>query len=292
MPNFSGLRHFFKKNKKGASNPVVIIIIIIILLLLLASQQDTILPPPHRPTTTPPTVLPVVPPSLPSPPSPPSPQPPSPSQDNEEPTASFSCDPSDCSTYAGSSDPALRLSNNSTDPDGIDDIATSSWDIGVGGHELVCSGLCDYSVQSPSLSSGEYEAKLIVMDKAGDSDDFKRTIVIKKDVIADFDCSLSEEGPWQDCSDFRGVQREYAYFKDVSTLSEGAGYIYFRIWRMNGKTFDSGVGENPVPVSGVELMKRFNTIELIAEDNLGRQDTVSYTFGARLPLPTWHEIAP
>ena len=292
MFNFSSLRHFFKKNKKGASNPVIIIIIIIIiLLLLLASQQNTILPPPHRPTTTLPTVLPVVPPSLPSPPPLP-PQPPSPSQDNEEPTASFSCDPSDCSAYAGSSDPALRLSNNSTDQDGIDDIATSSWYIGVGGHELVCSGLCDYSVQSPSLSFGEYEVRLIVTDKAGASDDFKRTIVIKKDVIADFDCSLNEGGLWQNCSDFRGVQREYAYFKDTSTVSKGAGYIYFRIWRIDGKTFDSGVGENPVPVSGVELTKRFNTIELIAEDNLGRQDTVSYTFGARLPLPTWQEIAP
>jgi len=211
---------------------------------------------------------------------------------NQSPNAKFSCNPSNCTAYSGSSNPILKLENNSTDPDGIDDIATSSWDIGVSGHELVCSGICDYTVQTASLPADEYQARLTVIDQAGASDTVMKIITIRQDVIADFECSSNEDGPWQNCSEFRGVQKEYAYFKDISTVSEGANFISSRTWELNGEVFDSGIGVDPVPLTRAELVEISNTVKLSVEDNKSRQDTVSYTFGARLPLPTWQEIAP
>ena len=211
---------------------------------------------------------------------------------NQSPNAKFGCNPPNCTAYSGSSDPILVLKNNSTDPDGIDDIATSSWDIGVGGHELVCSGICDYTIQTASLPPDEYQARLTVIDQAGASDTVTKTITLRQDIEADFECSTNEEGPWQDCSEFRGVQKEYAYFKDTSTVSEGANFIRSRTWELNGEVFDSGTGVDPVPFTRAELIEVSNTVKLSVEDNQSRQDTVSYTFGARLPLPTWHEISP
>ena len=213
---------------------------------------------------------------------------------NHPPNAKISCDPPDCSAYSGSSDPKLDLINKSTDPDGSDDIVQSEWDIlGHTGDELTCSDRCNYTVQSTLLASNEYTVELKVIDKAGASDVFAKVINIKKDAVADFICALNEEGPWQDCSDFRGVQKEYTYFKDTSTISEGAAFVRTRIWKIDGTTFSSGAyPPDPVPISRVKLPKASNTVKLTIEDNKGRTDITSYTFGARLPLPKWREIGP
>jgi len=216
---------------------------------------------------------------------------------NRAPHARFSCSRPDCSAYSGSSDPALTLINQSTDPDGEDDIVSCEWrNLDITGHDMTCPSwniLCNYVVQSTLLPPKDYDIELKVTDKAGASNALVKTIHIKTDAIADLRCSLNEAGPWQDCSDFKGIQGEYTYFKDTSTVSEGATFVRTRIWKINGTTFSSGTfPPDPVPTAKVKLPNRSNTIELTIEDNKGREDTTRYTFGAKLPLPEWKEIGP
>ena len=216
---------------------------------------------------------------------------------NRAPHAKFSCSRPDCSAYSGSSDPALTLINESTDPDGEDDIVSCEWrNLDITGHDMTCPSwniLCNYVVQSTLLPPKDYDIELKVTDKAGASNALVKTIHIKTDAIADLRCSLNEAGPWQDCSDFKGIQGEYTYFKDTSTVSEGATFVRTRIWKINGTTFSSGTfPPDPVPTAKVKLPNRSNTIELTIEDNKGREDTTRYTFGAKLPLPEWKEIGP
>ena len=216
---------------------------------------------------------------------------------NRAPHAKFSCSRPDCSAYSGSSNPTLTLINQSTDPDGEDDIVSCEWrNLDITGHDMTCPSwniLCNYVVQSTLLPPKDYDIELKVTDKAGASNALVKTIHIKTDAIADLRCSLNEAGPWQDCSDFKGIQGEYTYFKDTSTVSEGATFVRTRIWKINGTTFSSGTfPPDPVPTAKVKLPNRSNTIELTIEDNKGREDTTRYTFGAKLPLPEWKEIGP
>jgi len=207
--------------------------------------------------------------------------------DNNPPVAAFSCDPESCCyAYTNSSDPMLTLINESSDPDGLDDINSSEWK-GIEPNSN-CSDLCNYTVQTSGLSSGNYEISLKVIDNAGASSTAIGIIEIKQDIMADFECSMDKEGPWEDCTDFKGIQKEYVYFKDISTVSEGAVNIISRAWELNEVLFG---GENNA-TSSVELFERSNIIKLTVEDDQGRIDTASYDLGARLPLPTWKEVAP
>ena len=215
--------------------------------------------------------------------------------DNNPPVAAFSCDPSDCIAYYSSdSDSGLVLENESYDPDGLEDISACSWRVLIGPstkYYIECSPfniLCYFGVPGSILESGEYRIKLKVDDQAGESSVTFGDIVVKKDIEADFLCSMDGKGPWEDCTDFKGTQKEYVYFKDISTVSEEAEYITSRIWELDGDAFSD---ENEA-TSSVELFERSNIIELTVEDDQGRIDTASYTLGARLPLPTWKEVAP
>jgi len=206
---------------------------------------------------------------------------------NHPPVAAFSCDPESCCyAYTDSSNPILTLINSSSDPDGEDDIAFSKWK-GVRPSSN-CPGLCDYTVQTSGLSSGNYEISLKVIDKSNASSVATGTIEIKQDIMADFLCSMDEEGPWEDCTGFKGIQKEYIYFKDISTVSEGAEYITSRIWELDGDAFSD---ENEA-TSSVKLLERSNIIKLTVKDDAGRTDSALSTLKARLPLPTWIEIAP
>ncbi len=214
---------------------------------------------------------------------------------NHPPVAAFSCDPSDCIAYYSSdSDSGLVLENESYDPDGLEDISACSWRVLIGPstkYYIECSPfniLCYFGVPGSILESGEYRIKLKVDDQAGESSVTFGDIVVKKDIEADFLCSMDGKGPWEDCTDFKGTQKEYVYFKDISTVSEEAEYITSRIWELDGDAFSD---ENEA-TSSVELFERSNIIELTVEDDQGRIDTASYTLGARLPLPTWKEVAP
>ncbi len=219
---------------------------------------------------------------------------------NHDPVAAFECNPSNCvSYYSSDSDSGLVFKNNSFDPDGLEDIASCGWKIlkgeTSGDYDVDCSStnlLCDYGVQAFALGYGEgskeYRMRLKVTDNADVSDNSFSYFFVKKDIETDFMCSMDKEGPWEDCTDFKGIQKEYVYFKDISTVSNGAFEIISRTWELNGDTFSD---ENE-STSSVELFERSNFIMLTVEDDQGRVDTASYNLGARLPLPTWKEIAP
>ena len=209
---------------------------------------------------------------------------------NKSPKADFSCSVPGCYAYAGTSNPILTLKNNSTDPDGQDDIAKSEWEILNGGPSSVIfqgvNALNSYPVPSPQLSDGNYNVKLTVTDDAGETDSKTKSITIRYDIDADFLCSLSgEEGDWYDCDDFKGVQEEYTYFKDISTPSEEASSISSWAWEINDVLFAGNVSTSSVKISG-----KSNTVKLTVTDNDTRIGYASHTFGAKLPLPTWQEI--
>lgn len=211
---------------------------------------------------------------------------------NHSPNANFSCSVAGCYAYSGSSDPSLKLLNSSTDPDGQDDIVESEWKIlNYSGGSLDCSDRCDYPVQSPSLPDNEYDIRLTVTDEAGETDSITKTINIREDIEADFLCSLSgQDGDWHNCDEFKGIQEEYTYFKDNSTLSETSNNFVERVWELGGEVFESDTGINPVPTAAVIIPERSSTVKLTVTDNKGRTDTVSYSFEGKLPLPTWEEI--
>ena len=267
--------------KKGGGGLFWFFVILVIIIIILLSSPS---PQPSPTPITPPILLP-----MPSPPSPPSP-PFLPSSSNYDPNASFSCDISDCSAYAGSTDPILNLINDSSDPNGEDDIVKSRWDIlNHSGDEVEFDDLCKYSIQSRLLQEGEYVVELTITDKAGGSDSAMGIVKIRRDIVSDFECSLSEDGPWSDCEiNFKGIQKEYAYFKDVSILSEGAIGISSWMWKINNVPFFSGTGS--IPISSENIANRLSTVELTITDNKGRTDSTSYTFKAKLPLPTWQEV--
>jgi len=209
---------------------------------------------------------------------------------NTSPKAKFRCDPNNCVAYSGSDTPILRLVNQSTDPDGQDDIVKSEWEIlDQGWANFECTGnnsICDFPIPSTFLPNGEYDVKLTITDDTGETDSKTKTITMRYDIDADFECSLSgEEGDWYDCDDFKGVQEEYTYFKDISTPSEEASSISSWAWEINDVLFAGNVSTSSVKISG-----KSNTVKLTVTDNDTRIGYASHTFGAKLPLPTWQEI--
>lgn len=215
---------------------------------------------------------------------------------NREPIASIACNPASCSVYRGES---LTLLNRSTDPDSTNcpspcnnDIVRSEWDIFSWGSDpdLSCANVCDYTVQTQLLGSGNYNVELYVRD-AGDLFD---TVVLSggfevlTDVQADFSCSL-DNVVWEDCEDMSELPElgQDIYFLDNSTPSQGAASIVSRRWWVVGETdpFNEG-GTNP----SLRIDSVSTDVRLWVQDSAGRTDTVTYTIGARLPIPEWIEV--
>jgi hypothetical protein len=215
---------------------------------------------------------------------------------NHPPNARFSCSIQGCYSYSSPLGPFLEMENESNDPDGNDDIIKSEWDIinyGSSPNETFKEEnvFNNYPVPSPSLPVGDYEVKLTVTDEAGETDSEIKEMVIRKDIKADFLCSLSgQEGDWHDCNEFKGIQEKHTYFKDNSSLSDEAENFVERTWKLEGEVFEEGTGNDPVSTSSVIIPERSNTVELIVIDDEGRTGTTSYNFEGRLPLPSWQEV--
>ena len=215
---------------------------------------------------------------------------------NEPPVASIECDGTYCDTvgclaYTGC---VFHFLNNSTDPDGQDDIVLSEWDIIGWGAEpdLKCvppNALCNYTPPIAILTPGIYTVTLLVEDLFGASDTHSITWTLRREALALFECSL-DNITWLACDDpgFRPFQGERAYFKDNSSPSENGVSIVSRTWRKNGAVFDDNNNPNPF----IALTEAPTIITLTVTDNKGRTDSQSYEIVVRMPLPEWWEVAP
>lgn len=204
---------------------------------------------------------------------------------NQPPQAKIECSNISCTTYMGES--GFALFNRSADPNGVNDIVKSEWDIlgwGYSPDSLPCA-LCDFTPQTAFFGSGNYTIRLRVEDKSGFYSAAEKDFTIKQDIIADFICS-TDNADWKSCSEVRPIKGTMVYFKDQSVKSEGSRDITSRIWKKDNVVFSQG--NNLTSSSRIEG----TIIELTVTDDAGRTDSQSYEIQSQLSIPQWEEISP
>ncbi len=198
-----------------------------------------------------------------------------------------------CTAYTGD---VFTLINNSSDPNGLADIAKSEWDISSWGvdPDSPCPSynlLCNFT-PSP-ISPGNYTVELYVEDLAGAPSTDIQSFTILQDAIADFECSL-DNSTWKDCEVIRPSVGEKVYFLDQSTPSEGATILH-RSWTFPDGTPANDVDNNSNPSTRFQSAGQKQVV-LIVEDSAGRADTTpateEYRVTVQLSLPEWEEIPP
>lgn len=230
------------------------------------------------------------------------------------PEAAMSCDGSQCwggtcnestwISYRPVAEPTpciYKVNNDSTDPNGLDDIVLTDWYFKVQGTDDSTyirlpgcpqyAGISDCTIQA-SIPAGYYTIKLVVTDSTANDDYATHNITVKSEVRADFMCSL-DNANWQRCSDLSGkiAKDEMIYLKDDPSLSyhsiasEGES-IVTREWFLNGVAF----GGNNTTAS-TNLLEKNNIIKLKITDSAGRSDYQEYNLDAK-SLPEWEEINP
>ncbi len=223
---------------------------------------------------------------------------------NAVPIASFSCEDcssnpiASCKVYRGDT---LCLVNNSTDPDGNDQIVLSEWhqdDLTDGlGYSLFSS--CS-PPPSPNLCSttfgstrGNWNVKLYVEDLMGGFDEDIKTVTVLRDIVASFECSLDNIN-WYACTDSGNislVQGDTLYLRDTSVASEisfGSNAVVNNwTWTVDGSNAGSTSQINIPQVQTTGIV-----IELTVIDSGGRTDTRQEILLGAMPLPTWKEITP
>jgi hypothetical protein len=221
---------------------------------------------------------------------------------NSNPVASISCCPDDCDHPSGGctgyTDSTFCLRNDSTDPDGEGDIATSSWYVYPQGGspgptpDLKCSGKCNYTPQA--LGGGDYTVQLKIEDSQGavsfDTEDF--TII--QDADAEFECAYMIVGPWLPCDIFGVSAGTIVYFRDTSSPSELGTTIIRRDWYFEDGTPASDVDNNSTTTSS-----SFETVDgesgkviLQIEDDAGRINEQEYQVLLKRRTPQWYEVSP
>ena len=216
---------------------------------------------------------------------------------NSFPTAIISsCSPADCTAWkSGSVITSLTLNNGSTDPDGNSDIIESIW----GGQlvpNITCVNRCNYTIL-PTMSVGTWNAELIVKDSAFQfSPSTVKTIVIKQDTVASFDCSILsspdplDDSDWEPCTSIKPLQGDTIYFRDTSTPSEDGSFISDWDWSFSPDGNPSSSNSNPASTIFNTLGSK--TVILKATDNMGRYDTEVIPINPSIPFPDWREISP
>jgi hypothetical protein len=94
---------------------------------------------------------------------------------------------------------------------------------------------------------------------------------------------------WQACEKILPTQYEIIYLKDDPSLPEhslpsgGASSIISRIWKINGKVFNSDNNPNP----SLKIPATSNTVELIITDDRGRSAFKVHQISAKPLVPRW-----
>lgn len=212
------------------------------------------------------------------------------------PTALIDCSPSSCEVFEGD---ALVLNNQSTDPDGIENIKISKWYIN-GNLKQECnhnpSSLPSSCNMTPGnyVGVGTYTAKLYVEDIEGNWDEDTKQFTIKENINADFQCSL-DNSTWSDCtgSEFKVLDLgDEVYLKDISTASQGAS-ISFRMWAGSYQDNTSvGTFDNNDEVNTFFTVEKLGQIKigLSVLDTNGKSGTIIKTLGS-IPPPIWWPVS-
>jgi PKD repeat protein len=210
--------------------------------------------------------------------------------ENQIPVAAVSCDPTGCDLPMGTCTAytlcPFLLVNESTDGNGVEDIIKSEWDIYGWGSDPD-NLFCEYCNYTPSgLTANTYTVELYVEDNAGTSDFVTKDFTILQDAISDFQCSLKPDEGWQSCENFRVSRGELAYFKNLSTASEGATTTLLSWTFANGTPATSNIANPSASFTDS------GTVSLTITDDASREDTENYNIRVTTPLPEWYEIPP
>jgi hypothetical protein len=144
----------------------------------------------------------------------------------------------------------------------------------------------------PALpASQNYYITLTVEDVNGATNSYSKNFYVRREIAADFECSLDPEEGWQSCSGFVASEEEMIYFQDISIPSEGSTGISSWSW-----TFEDGTpSTDDIPSPSASFMNidaNSGTATLDAIDNVGRTDTEQYQLQITIPLPEWYEVVP
>lgn len=183
----------------------------------------------------------------------------------------------------------FTLINASSDPNGNSDIVRSEWDILNWGTspDLVCTGsnaLCNFT---PTISRGNWTVSLKVFDQRGAFSTATKQFTILKNIVADFKCSLNENGPWENCPDLVVRVGDTVYFKNESEPSEGATLVSFN-WTFEGGDPSSSNEENP---SSTFVSPGQKSVTLQVTDSNGKQATQTYILNVKR-TPTFYPLSP
>ena len=239
--------------------------------------------------------------------------------ENDPPVADVSCDASGCgagsacngSWIAYNRNCQFYFLNDSTDPnstnppDDNNDIIKSTWSIFYEGGTpwqdpyVICTdnsetpeneGMCDLLM--PALpASQSYYVTLTVEDVNGATDSYSKNFYVRREIAADFQCSLSLEEGWQSCNGFVASEEELIYFQDISIQSEGSTGISSWSWIFEDGTPSISNLQNP-SASFMNIDANSGAVALDAVDNMGRTDTEQYQLQITIPLPEWYEVVP
>jgi len=239
---------------------------------------------------------------------------------NQPPVAEMSADASQCPggvggaangnwiAYRPTANPSpcmYTINNDSTDPNGPEDIVISRWYLKKQGEpdtayveKLSCDTSCNYTLQLDVIKEN-YVVKLYVEDREQASDSTTNLLTVREEVAAGFMCSLDNVN-WQDCTIISLTENEVLYLKDDpseiehSNPSDGASLIVSRVWEIgDGVTF--GVFASNITNPSTTITRASNVIRLtVTDDNPGggRSDYQKQTIFTTLPLPKWREILP
>jgi len=211
---------------------------------------------------------------------------------NRPPVATISCCPNGCANPPGACTGfrgVFCLRNDSTDPDG--NLQNSIWRINGNTFNCQTTGnpTCNLTPDLPTNPSVpiNYNAQLEVIDSEGLSATTTVSFTLLQDIVADFKCSLDQNGPWQECNGFKVTIGETVYFRDESVASTGA--------RINSWSWvfpDS----NPATSNQQNPSTQFQSsggkqVTLTVIDSAGRSDSETKTLNVRR-LPIWIPIPP
>jgi PKD repeat protein len=239
--------------------------------------------------------------------------------ENIPPEANVSCDASGCGAGSACNGTWIAYNrncqfyflNDSTDlnstnpPDNNNDIIKSTWSIfyesGTPWQDpyVICTdvaetpeneAICDLLMPSLPVSQNYY-ITLTVEDTKGATDSYNRSFYVRRELAADFQCSLNPEEGWQSCNGFVASEEEMIYFKDISIPSEGSTGISSWSWIFEDGIPSTSNLQNP-SASFMNVDANSGATTLDAVDNVGRTDTEQYQLQITIPLPEWYEVVP